>query len=306
MQNTITSEKQIIGTGLHNGMPVRLGIRPAAKNTGIRFHRTDCPKPHRVIKVCPENWIEANLCTVLENAHGIRVSTVEHVLAALHGCGIHNAIIEINGPEVPILDGSAQPFVQLILDAGIKPLHAPLHALRVLRTVTVEKNGASARLRPAEHLEIDFQIDFADPAIGRQRKQLNMRNGTFLRELSNCRTFCMRKDVETMQQHGLALGGSLENAVVFHDGKVLSPGGLRRPDEPVRHKILDAMGDLYVVGYPLIGRYEGVRAGHALTGQVLQVLFADPRNYEYVTCNSTICADLPGLGLSSDDLRLSA
>jgi UDP-3-O-[3-hydroxymyristoyl] N-acetylglucosamine deacetylase len=306
MQNTIRSDRQIIGTGLHSGMPVRLRLRPAAADAGLQFHRIDYPKRQQVIKVSPENWVEANLCTVLENRHGVRVSTVEHLLAALHGCGIHNAIIEIDGPEVPILDGSSDPFVRLILDAGIKQLHVPLQVLRVLRPVSVENNGASARLLPSDQLEIDFQIDFADPAIGYQRKHLNMHNGTFLRELSNCRTFCMRKDVETMQSHGLALGGSLENAVVFHEGEILSPGGLRRPDEPVRHKILDAMGDLYVAGYPIIGRYEGVRAGHALTGRVLQALFADAANYEFVTCDSTVCATLPGLGLPAHELRLTA
>ncbi|TVP98190.1 MAG: UDP-3-O-acyl-N-acetylglucosamine deacetylase [Roseinatronobacter sp.] len=306
MQNTIGTEKQIVGTGLHSGKPVRLRLRPAAADTGLVFRRVDMPKRQQMIQVCPENWVEANLCTVLQNSDGIRVSTVEHLLAALHGCGIHNAVIEIDGAEVPILDGSADPFVRVILDAGIKPLHAPLLALRVLRPVTVTKGDASARLLPSDRLEIDFQIDFADPAIGYQHKHLNMRNGTFLREVSDCRTFCMRKDVETMQEHGLALGGTLENAVVFHEGDVLSPGGLRRSDEPVRHKILDAMGDLYVAGYPLIGRYEAIRAGHALTGRVLQALFSDPANYEFVECDSTVCATLPGLGLSIDDLRLSA
>ena len=306
MQNTIRSQRQIVGTGLHSGKPVRLRLRPAAANTGLQFRRVDCAATEHTIQVRPENWVEANLCTVLENRHGVRVSTVEHLLAALHGCGVHNAIIEIDGPEVPILDGSSDPFVRLILNAGIKPLHAPLRAVRVRRPVIAEKDGASVRLLPSDRLEIDFQIDFTDPAIGKQRRHLNMKNGTFLRELSDCRTFCMRKDVETMQQNGLALGGSLENAVVFDKGKVLSPGGLRRPDEPVRHKILDAMGDLYVAGYPLIGRYEGVRAGHALTGRALQLLFADPENYEFVTCDSALCAGLPGLGLSSDDLRLSA
>jgi len=306
MQNTIRSDRQVIGTGLHSGMPACLRLRPAPADTGLQFHRVDCAKHERVIQVSPENWIEASLCTVLENAAGVRVSTVEHLLAALHGCGVHNAIIEIDGPEVPILDGSSSPFVRLILDAGIKPLDAPLQALRVLKPVSVEKDGASARLLPSDRLEIDFRIEFTDPAIGRQHKHLNMRNGTFLRELSDCRTFCMRQDVELMQQHGLALGGSLDNAVVFHDGEVLSPGGLRRPDEPVRHKILDAMGDLYVAGYPLIGRYEGVRAGHALTGRVLQALFSSPENYELITCNSKICGSLPGLGLSIDEMRLSA
>ena len=306
MQHTFIRDREIIGTGLHSGKPVRLRLRPAPVNAGLQFHRIDLAPEHRVIRVSSASWVEASLCTVLENEHGARVSTVEHLLAALHGCGVHNAIIEIDGPEVPILDGSADPFVHHILSAGLRAQGAPAKVLRVLKTVEVEKGDASARLVPAQNFEIGFEIDFAEPAIGHQRKQLNMANGAFLRELSDCRTFCLRKDVETMQAHGLALGGTLDNAVVFHEGRVLSPGGLRRDDEPVRHKMLDAMGDLYVVGYPIIGRYEGIRAGHALTGRLLQALLADPANYEIVASEPAFQRKLPGRGVSADDLRLSA
>lgn len=306
MQTTVLRDKEIIGTGLHSGKPVRMRLRPAPANSGVVFHRIDLPRRTRVIKVSPEAWVEASLCTVLQNRHGVRVSTVEHLLAALHGCGVHNVIVEIDGPEVPILDGSADPFVRHILDAGLRELSAPVSVLRVLRSVSVERQGAFARLSPADALEIEFQIDFADPAIGHQRCDLTMSNGAFLRELSDCRTFCMRQDVETMQAHGLALGGSLDNAVVFHDGSVLSPGGLRRADEPVRHKMLDVMGDLYVAGYPIQGRYEGVRAGHALTGLLLQELFANPENYEITPCDRASAAALPGVGITLPELRLSA
>ncbi len=306
MQTTILRDREITGTGLHSGKPVRMRLRPAPADTGVTFVRTDVAKPGQNIRVCPENWVEATLCTVLENRHGVQVTTVEHLLAALHGCGIHNAVIEIDGPEVPILDGSAEPFTHLILEAGLRSLDAPLKVLRVRRPVHVENGRAVARLDPADVLEIAFQIDFDDPAIGQQHRSLSMCNGTFLRELSDCRTFCMRKDVETMQARGLALGGSLRNAVVFHDGHVLSPGGLRRADEPVRHKMLDVMGDLYVAGLPILGRYEGIRAGHALTGRLVQALFADPANYEIVTSDATISASLPGVGIRREDMRLSA
>ncbi len=306
MQTTVLRDCVIIGTGLHSGKPVRMRLRPASVDSGVTFMRTDVAKPARHIQVCPENWVEATLCTVLENAHGVQVTTVEHLLAALHGCGVHNALIEIDGPEVPILDGSAEPFVRHILKAGLRNLDVPLKVLRVLRSVRVDNGRAFARLDPADALEIAFQIDFDDPAIGHQHHALSMCNGTFLRELSDCRTFCLRKDVETMQAHGLALGGSLDNAVVFHEGVVLSPGGLRRADEPVRHKMLDVMGDLYVAGLPILGRYEGVRAGHALTGRLLQALFADPKNYEIVTSDASISACLPGVGIQRGDMRLSA
>ncbi len=306
MQNTLSSERLIVGTGLHSGALVRLKLRPAAPDTGIVFRRVDCAPNVNQIAVSPETWVEASLCTVLQNAHGVRVSTVEHLLAALHGCGIHNAIIEIDGPEVPILDGSAAPFVAQILATGIRRQDAPLKVVRILKPVEVTRDGAIARLLPAPALEISFEIEFADTAIGHQSKALEMCNGTFLRELSDCRTFCRRADVEAMHSRGLALGGTLDNAVVFDNGAVLSPGGLRRTDEPVRHKMLDAMGDLYVLGLPVIGRYEGVRAGHALTGRLLQALLATPDAYEIVTCDDQMRMRMPGVGITPRDLPLSA
>ena len=228
------------------------------------------------------------------------------MLAALHGCGVHNARIEIDGPEVPILDGSAAPFVRRILETGLREAETPLSVLRVLREVTVKRGDARATLRPSAEFRMSFDIDFADPAIGRQTASMGLHNGTFLRELSDCRTFCMRGDVELMQANGLALGGTLDNAVVFDNGQVLSPGGLRRKDEPVRHKMLDAMGDLYVLGRPLLGHYEGVRAGHALTGLLLRALLSDPRNYRIEPCDARLQARLPGTGTGLHDLPLSA
>lgn len=306
MQQTIAHPVDISGTGLHSGKPVRLRLRPAEAGTGLTFLRTDVDTGNPVIAVSPRNWVEASLCTVLRNEDDVSVSTVEHLLAALNGCGIHNLRMEIDGPEVPILDGSAAPFVRRILSAGIASCDAPLQVIRVLRPVQVTRGAARATLAPASRLEISFEITFEDQAIGHQQHALTMCNGAFLRELSDCRTFCLRRDVVSMQLQGLALGGSLENAVVFDEGRVLTPGGLRRADEPVRHKMLDVMGDLYVAGMPLIGRYEGVRAGHALTGLLLRELLSDPENYRIETCSHADQASLPGAHVTARDLPLSA
>lgn len=224
-------------------------------------------------------------------------------MAALAGCGVHNALVEIDGPEVPILDGSAVPFVRGIMQRGLRTLPAPVRALEVLKTVTVTDGEASATLAPADTLQIDFEIDFDDAAIGHQKKSLVMNNGSFARELCDSRTFCRQADVDAMRANGLALGGTPgENAVVFDGDRVLSPGGLRHRDEPVRHKMLDALGDLALAGAPLIGRYTGVRAGHSLTNTLLRNLFATPDAVRMVVCDRSTAARLPGYGLIWDEI----
>ena len=248
----------------------------------------------------PALWdaaVPAKLCTRIANASGAEVSTIEHVMAALAGCGVTNALVDVDGPEVPILDGSSAPFVRGILGRGLIRLDAPLSVIRILEPVEVREGAAMARLEPADRLEIHFSIDFADAAIGRQEKRLTMANGTFVRELSDSRTFCRQVDVESMQAQGLALGGTYENAVVVDGAKVLSPGGLRHADEPVRHKMLDALGDLALAGAPILGRYVGDRAGHALTNRLLRTLFARPAAYRRVLCAPETAATLPGAGL---------
>jgi len=246
---------------------------------------------------------QSPLCTTLKNASGVSVGTVEHVMAALAGCGVHNARIEIDGPEVPILDGSAVPFVRGIMQRGLRRLSARVRAFEVLKSVTVTEGDASATIAPSAVMRIDFHIDFADAAIGRQSKSLNMSNGSFARELSDSRTFCRKSDVEEMQASGLALGGTPgENAVVFDGDHVASPGGLRHTDEPVRHKMLDALGDLALAGAPLLGHYTGVRAGHALTNQVLRALFATPGAVRMITCDAETAALLPGAGLVREEI----
>ena len=224
-------------------------------------------------------------------------------MAALAGCGVHNAFIELDGPEVPILDGSAVPFVRGIMQCGLQVLGAPVRAFEIMQTVSVIEGGATATLEPADTMYIDFQIDFDDAAIGSQRKSLRLNNGSFARELSDSRTFCRQVDVEAMQANGLALGGSSgENAVVFEGDKVLSPGGLRHPDEPVRHKMLDALGDLALAGAPIMGRYIGTRAGHSLTNTLLRKAFATPDAIRMVVCDSEMAQRLPGHGLVWDEI----
>ena len=306
MQSTLKSAVTFTGKGLHMGKPVRMTLRPASADYGIWFRRTDINDGDAMV---PARWdavTPSRLCTVIENAAGVSVSTIEHIMAALAGCGIHNALIEIDGPEVPILDGSAVPFVQGLLARGLRQQSAPVRAVRVLKTVEVQDGAAMARLEPADMLEINFQIDFADAAIGSQAKHLSLANGAFVRELCDSRTFCRQSDVDDMRARGLALGGTLDNAVVFDGDRVVSPGGLRHADEPVRHKMLDALGDLALAGGPVLGRYSGHRAGHALTNRLLHALFADPAAYAWVDCGPSMGTKLPGVGVIRSDIPLVA
>lgn len=306
MQNTLIRSVTFTGVGLHSGAPVTMTVHPAAEDHGICFRRTDVVTGDAQVPALWDAVVPSRLCTLVANAAGVSVSTIEHIMAALAGSAIHNALIDIDGPEVPILDGSAAPFVCGFLDAGIVAQGAPVRAIRVLKAIEVREGEAVARLEPSEMLEIAFQIDFTEAAIGRQDKVLNMANGAFVRELSDSRTFCRNAEVVAMRERGLALGGTLENAVVFEGDKVLSPGGLRYADEPVRHKMLDALGDLALAGGPILGRYTGIRAGHALTNRLLRALFADPTAWRAQDCVGLASGKLPGVGVHRGDLPLSA
>jgi UDP-3-O-[3-hydroxymyristoyl] N-acetylglucosamine deacetylase len=302
VQHTLKSPVIFTGVGLHTGRTARMVVRPASADYGIWFRRTDVAQGDQMV---PARWdavAPSRLCTVIGNDSGVTVSTVEHVMAALAGCGIHNALIELEGPEVPILDGSAEQFVTAFIARGLREQVAPVRALRILRPVEVREGDAMARLESAEMLEIAFEIDFTEAAIGRQEKRLTMANGAFVRELCDSRTFCRQQDVDDMRARGLALGGTLDNAVVFEGDRVLSPGGLRHTDEPVRHKMLDALGDLALAGGPIFGRYTGIRAGHALTNRLLRVLFATPGASEMVDCGLQVGRKLPGAGVVAADL----
>ncbi len=301
MQTTLKSDVVFEGTGLHTGSPVRVVVHPAAANAGIVFRRTDLTgRP--ALAALWHDVIVSPLNTRLTNADGVTVSTIEHLMAALAGCGVHNALIDIDGPEVPILDGSSAAFVRGIVETGLRPLAAPLRAIEVLEDVSVSDGPAFAQLSPSTTLQIDFAIDFADAAIGQQHKTLNMANGAFVRELCDSRTFCRSADVDAMRANGLALGGTINNAVVVDGAEVLTPGGLRHADEAVRHKMLDALGDLYTAGAPILGRYTGTRAGHALTNKLLRALFDRPDAWRWVNCDAKIAARLPGVGISMADL----
>ncbi|MFD0980795.1 UDP-3-O-acyl-N-acetylglucosamine deacetylase [Tropicimonas aquimaris] len=306
MQTTLKTPVTLTGEGLHSGRPARITLAPAPADSGIVFRRTDAVEGDPRVPARWDATVHAPLCTLLVNNDGVSVSTVEHVMAALAGLGVHNALIDVSGPEVPILDGSAAPFVKAILRTGIAPLDAPLMALRILKPVEVRDGAAVARLEPSTELRIDFEIDFEDAAIGHQVRSLDMANGAFVRELCDSRTFCRRSDVEYMHAHGLALGGTMENAVVVDGDAVLSPGGLRHEDEPVRHKMLDALGDLALAGGPILGRYTGVRSGHTLTNKLLRALFTTPGAAEWVECDAEALRRLPGVGVSLADLAAVA
>jgi UDP-3-O-[3-hydroxymyristoyl] N-acetylglucosamine deacetylase len=301
MQATLRQAVQFSGVGLHTGRLVRMTVQPQAANMGLWFARTDRPDAP-LIPARYDAVPMSRLCTKLVGEDGTEVSTVEHLMAALAGCGIHNALIEVDGPELPILDGSAAPFVRAFLAAGIQRQRAPIHAIEILKTVKVVEGPAEATLSPAEGLVMEFDIDFADAAIGRQRRVANLANGRFVRELCDSRTFCRKADVDAMHAAGLALGGTFENAVVVDGDTVLSPGGLRHEDEAVRHKMLDALGDLALAGAPILGRYSGVRAGHMLTNQLLRTLFSTPGAWRFVECTAEQAARLPGMGVTGADL----
>ncbi|MEP2532764.1 UDP-3-O-acyl-N-acetylglucosamine deacetylase [Shimia sp.] len=298
MQVTLKSSVRFSGKGLHSGAAVNLVVHPASADYGIWFRRGDILIGDAMV---PARWDavkQATLCTQISNDAGVSVSTVEHLMAALAGCGVHNALIELDGPEVPIMDGSSAGFVRAILKTGLIEQGRSVRAIEILKPVTVTRGEAVAQLSPATELRIDFDIDFVDAAIGKQSKTLNMANGSFVRELCDSRTFCRKADVDAMRANGLVQGGDpAKNGVVFDGDKVLSPGGLRHADEPVRHKMLDALGDLALAGAPILGHYHGIRAGHALTNDLLRALFADPTAWRFVECTPRMAARLPGAGV---------
>ncbi len=307
MQATIRSEVEFKGTGLHSGRPVRMRLIPAAASFGIWFRRSDIRDSDNMIPARYALVPQSQLCTRLVNEAGVEVSTVEHIMAALAGCGIHNAIVDLDAPEVPIMDGSSAEFVRGILSRGVQVQGAPVLAVQILEDVTVTQGDASVTLSPSNGLSMRFDIDFEDAAIGQQSHEMDLSNGHFVRELCDARTFCRRADVDAMQANGLALGGVPgENAVVFDGAEVVSPGGLRRLDEPVRHKMLDALGDLALAGAPILGAYHGVRAGHMLTNQLLRALFARPTAWRLIECSPEQAASLPGVGVNPADLAAVA
>jgi UDP-3-O-[3-hydroxymyristoyl] N-acetylglucosamine deacetylase len=277
-QRTLKETVSCEGIGLHGGETVSLVLNPANPDTGIVFHRTDADA------VIPARWdhvVDTRMCTVLGNLDGVCVGTVEHLMAALAGCGIDNVEVVLDGPEVPIMDGSSEPFVRLIHSVGVVEQDAPRRVIRVHKEISVAVGDSAASLAPGDCLDLNVEIDFQSKAVSRQSLSVGLMNGSFCKELSRARTFGFLHEVEQLRAAGLAKGGSLENAVVVNGDEILNEEGLRFDDEFVRHKMLDAVGDLYLAGAPIIARFDGARSGHAANNALLRALFADPDAWSY-------------------------
>lgn len=286
MQTTIQAPITMSGVGVHSGRAVTMTLHPAAADTGILFNRVDIGDDDGFVLAHATNAIETQLCTTIKNNVGTEVRMIEHLMAAFHGLGIDNVIVELNGPEVPILDGSSAAIVESINLVGIMATDSARTYLEILVPVTVElENGAWATLSPAPTLQLDIDIDFTDPGIGKQAFSFDSRDDAFGDEIARARTFCMFKDVEAMRLAGLGKGGSLENALVYDNGTLLNEGGLRMENECVKHKALDCIGDLFLVGMPLKGRLSAHLPGHRLSTLVVKALLADESAYRITTEN---------------------
>lgn len=274
------------GVGVHSGSHVRMVLSPAPVDTGIVFVRSDVRGvASNSIAAHADSVSETRNCTTIRNSSGVELATIEHLMSACAGLGIDNLIVEVDGPEVPILDGSSAQFVQVLLNAGVKRQQAARRVIKILEPIEVRMGAKSAALLPSEGydgLDMDVTIRFADPAIGTQRRRVHLSAETFLNEIADARTFGFLADVETMRAAGLGLGASMANAVVVDSGRVVNPEGLRFDDEFVRHKMLDAVGDLSLAGAPLLGAYSSYKGGHRLNSLVLQALFADASNWTMV------------------------
>lgn len=281
-QSTLKRSVAIRGVGLHSGIEATLTLHPAAAGTGIMFRRVDVGGEAALVPARYDLVAHAAYGTTLRNAAGTEARTVEHLMAALWAEGVDNVVVEMDGPEVPILDGSSAPFIALIEEAGLRALPAVRHVLKVCEPVEVRDGTKWARLEPFDGFEIACEIEFAEAAIGRQAFTFDVDRWSFKHEVARARTFTQLRDVEMLQANGLALGGSLANAVVIDDDKVLNPEGLRFADECVRHKALDVLGDLALAGAPIRGRFSGFKCGHALNNALLRAFFAAPHAYERV------------------------
>ena len=277
-QKTLKKEVQFTGVGLHTGKEVSIKVLPSKPNTGIVFKRVDLKK-NNIILPNVYNVSNATLCTTITNEFGISVSTIEHLMGALYGLGIDNALIEINSQEVPIMDGSAKIFVENFLDIGFELSDSPIKLIKIINKVTLEDGSKYISIDKSNvSLDIDFEIKYSNSLIGNQKNKINVYENK-LSDIYNSRTFCLYEDIENLRKMGLAKGGSLNNAVVVKDNEVLNPEGLRNNFEFVNHKILDCMGDLYLSGYKIIGSLKCSQGGHSLTNQLLRKVFSDKNNY---------------------------
>lgn len=283
-QRTLKEIVTTVGVGLHSGRKVTLTLRPAAANTGVVYRRTDVNPPVD-FPADPLSVRDTMLCTALVNDEGIRISTVEHLNAALAGMGIDNIIVEVDAPEIPIMDGSASPFVYLLQQAGIETQNAPKRFIRIKKTVRFEDGDKWAEFRPFNGFRMDFEIDFNHPAIDADEQHLlfDFSSQGFVKEISRARTFGFMRDIEYLQSKNLALGGSFDNAIVLDDYRILNEDGLRFDNEFVTHKVLDAIGDLYMAGHAIIGEFAAYKSGHGLNNQLLRAVLADQEAWEWTT-----------------------
>ena len=297
-QRTIKTALAITGTGLHSGQPVDLEFHPQPVDTGVVFERSDilgsAPIPASAFLV-QDTMMSSNLVF-----GGTRVGTVEHLLSAIAGLGVDNLLIRVSASEIPIMDGSAAPFVGLLLQAGFEEQEAPKKFLRVVRPVRIKVDDKWAELRPYNGFEMNFEIDFEHPAFDKdfQHAQFHLSTHNFIEQLSEARTFGFMKDIEALRKNNLALGGSMDNAIVIDEARVLNAEGLRFNDEFVRHKILDALGDLYLIGYPILGRFSAYKSGHALNNLLVREILSDPKNFEIVTFDDNVTCPIEYLPLS--------
>ncbi len=288
-QRTLCKEIDTVGVGLHSGKKVTLVMKPAPVNTGIIYRRTDL-SPHVDIPGDGLLVRETTLCTCLIDDAGNKISTVEHISAALAAFGIDNAIIEVDAPEIPIMDGSASPFVFLLQAAGVQEQNSPKRFIRIKKKIRIEDGDKWAEFVPYDGFKVDYAIDFAHPEINKTKQHLTMDFSTasFVHEISRARTFGFMRDIELLRANNLALGGSMENAVVLDEYRILNPDGLRIDDEFVKHKVLDALGDLYLAGHSIIGEFRAYKAGHAINNLLLREMLAQQDCYEMVTFEGAV------------------
>ena len=277
-QSTVSNKISLSGVGVHTGKRVKLNILPSSPNSGIIFKRVDL-KNNNIVIPNFENVSEATLCTTISNQYGVKVSTIEHLMAAFLGLGIDNAVVELDSQEVPILDGSAKNFVKILKETGLKNSDVPIKLIKINNSVEIKEGKKFISIDKSNTtLEIEFEINYENQLINNQKNKINVFEDK-LEDVFNSRTFCLYEDIEKLKIIGLGKGGSLDNAIVVRDNKILNQGGLRNKNEFVNHKILDCMGDLYLVGYRLIGSLKCRQGGHSLTNRLLRKLFSDHRNY---------------------------
>tara|TARA_Y100000590_G_scaffold461132_1_gene622034 strand:- start:269 stop:1189 length:921 start_codon:yes stop_codon:yes gene_type:complete len=281
LQKTIKEEIEIEGIGLHNGVKVNLVLKPAAVNSGIKFKRTDIDSTKNIVEASYQNVSSPILCTKIKNSHGISVSTIEHLMASFYGEGIDNILVELDAPEVPIMDGSSFDFVDAIRSIGTQDQDSPKKFIKVLKKVEIKDGTKHISIEPLEKdLIIDFEIVYKNPLIRTRRKEFKLSNGD-LTSIYNSKTFCLYEDIDQIKSQGLAKGGSLENAIVVKENKILNEDGLRYRDEFVNHKILDCLGDLMLSGHRIFGHIKTSRGGHQLTNVLLREFLSNQSNWEF-------------------------